>query len=109
MGRLAVVGADGKRYPLRKPTEAELDRLVALEHALIHRDRLSIRAAQAVLRDSYGLFRSVGTIHRDLTVYTCDHCEPMDDPGSREPIDEPVTTIPDPSPTGNRPDPSSVP
>jgi hypothetical protein len=85
--------ADGKLYPAHPTSEAERDRLRTLVHALVCRDHLSIRAAQQTLRDSYGTRRSVGSIHRDLHQFECDHCaaqparrpEPIPGPPRRPP------------------------
>jgi hypothetical protein len=50
---------------------AELNRLRWLEHHLVHRDGLSIRAAQRTMRESHGARRSLGAIHYDLTHFVC--------------------------------------
>jgi hypothetical protein len=67
---------DGKLHP-PGGTLPERDRwrAVNLVHRLVHRDRLSIRAAQAALLADHGIRRSVGSIHHDLTAFTCRECE----------------------------------
>jgi hypothetical protein len=67
-------GLDGKLYSARPLTREERSRAISLAHLLIHRDHLSVRAAQQVMADSYGLRRSVGIITRDLTDFECDYC-----------------------------------
>ncbi len=69
-------GTDGKLYPPR-PVLPGRDRwrAVNLAHRLVHRDHLSIRAAQAVLLAEHGIRRSRGAIHRDLKAFTCRECE----------------------------------
>ena len=44
-------------------------------HNLVHRDRLSVREAQRVMAESYGVRRAVGIIARDLALFTCPRCE----------------------------------
>jgi hypothetical protein len=68
------LGHDGRRYLHPPLTESERQRARRLEHALIHRDRLSIREAQRVLLESYGLRRSIGVIFRDLADWSCPSC-----------------------------------
>jgi hypothetical protein len=43
-------------------------------HNLVHRDGLSIRAAQQVMAGEHAIKRSVGIIARDLADYECPHC-----------------------------------
>ena len=52
MARLAIIGRDGRRYPIRPVPDAEVNRVVAIVHALHCRDGLSIRKAQAVMAES---------------------------------------------------------
>jgi hypothetical protein len=40
----------------------------------VHRDALSIRQAQRVMAESYGVRRSIGVIARDLLLWECPHC-----------------------------------
>jgi len=62
-------GRDGKLYPPRMPIPlAERKPARWLVHNLVHRDHLSIRAAQAVMHDQYGVRRSVGQLWKDLTL-----------------------------------------
>jgi hypothetical protein len=69
------VGRDGKTYPAGWTLpEAERRRAAALAHALVHRDRLSIRAAQKIMLESFAVRRSVGSIWGDLRAYTCKIC-----------------------------------
>lgn len=71
-------GRDGKLYPAAPPTREQRNRVRNLAHCLVHRDGLSIRAAQWVMADSHGLKRSVGIIMRDLTDYVCPSCTDVD-------------------------------
>lgn len=68
-------GRDGKRYPAGPLTTRQLAEARGLAHWLVHRDRMSIRAAQRVMLERYGVRRAVGTIARDLELFTCPHCE----------------------------------
>ncbi len=54
--------------------KAERNRLRWLAHNLVHRGGLSSRAAQKVMRETYGARRSLGQICNDLRDYECDHC-----------------------------------
>lgn len=66
-------GTDGKMYravPLRRQ---DRNRARWMAHRLVHRDGLSIRAAQARMAEA-GLRRSVGIIARDLADFECPHC-----------------------------------
>lgn len=68
-------GADGKLYPPRMPLpQAERDRLRVLVHNLVCRDKLSIRQAQRVMREEYGVRRSLGQLHADLHRFECPRC-----------------------------------
>ena len=67
-------GVDGKSYPDRPLTPVERARAHRLAHELVHTARLSVRAAQKVMLEKYGLRRAVGTIQRDLTLWECPHC-----------------------------------
>jgi hypothetical protein len=70
-------GRDGKLYPpagLR--TKDQRNRARQLAHNLVCRDRLSIREAQRVMLEQYGVRRSLGILHRDLTSYACRACDP---------------------------------
>jgi hypothetical protein len=68
---IMVRGTDQKLYPARQLSGAELNRMRRLAHNLVCRDRMSIRAAQRTLRESYGVRRSVGAIHKDLARFYC--------------------------------------
>jgi hypothetical protein len=72
---LAVVvkGKDGKTYPFRRPTEAELDRIVHLTHQIRCGKGLSHRATVERLAE-LGYRRSKGAVWRDLALYRCDIC-----------------------------------
>lgn len=72
---LAVVvrGKDGKTYPFRRTTEAELDRIVHLTHQSRCQMRLSYAATVDRLA-SLGIRRSVGAIARDMRLYRCEIC-----------------------------------
>ena len=68
-------GRDGKLYPPRMPTPlAERERARTLAHQLICGRKLSYRAAQAALRDEFGIRRSLGQVYADLTRFECDRC-----------------------------------
>jgi hypothetical protein len=70
-------GKDGKSYPIGGDLPvADRARAIRLVHALVHRDKLSIRAAQAIMLGQHGLRRSLGQLHKDLTGYACPVCEP---------------------------------
>ncbi len=70
------VRRDGKRYPVTwKLPDKDRWRAVNLAHRLVHRDHLSIRAAQRVLLEQHGLRRSVGQLWKDLHGFTCPQCE----------------------------------
>lgn len=60
-------------------TAEQRHRARQLAHNLVHRDGLSIRQAQKVMRESYALRRSVGSIMRDLALWECSRCQ--DRPG----------------------------
>jgi hypothetical protein len=44
---------------------------------------MSVRQAQQVMAEHYGVRRSVGIIARDLRVFTCPRCAPAPGFGSR--------------------------
>lgn len=69
-------GADDKRYPARSLSHAERNRARWLAHNLVHRDGLSLRAAQRAMAESYGVRRSMGTICTDLANFECPSCAP---------------------------------
>jgi hypothetical protein len=70
-----VRGRDGKRYPAGLPLpRAELNRRRHLVHGLVCRDGNSIRRAQAIMLESYGIRRSLGALHKDLAGYECPEC-----------------------------------
>ena len=72
---MAVVirGRDGKLYPARAHTGAELDRIVTLTHQARCELGLSMRATVAKLA-GHGIRRSVGAVARDLALYQCPRC-----------------------------------
>lgn len=83
-----VTGLDGKTYP-RGPLPTDVRRqAIWLAHDLRH-DGLPVRAVAAELLARYGLRRSVGTVHADLTRWRCGRCVQVgtsaapehDDPG----------------------------
>ena len=67
-------GRDGKVYPAAPLTRQERGRAIRLSHQLVHGDGLSIRAAQKVMAESYGLRRSRGAIAADLADFECPRC-----------------------------------
>ena len=69
-----VRGKDRKLYRAHPLSDAERARARWLAHALVCRDKLSIRAAQATLRESYGIPRSLGILARDLRRWSCPSC-----------------------------------
>jgi hypothetical protein len=69
-----VRGRDGRLYPARPLTREERNQARWLAHHLVHGEHLSIRVAQQVMADRYGIRRAVGTIHDDLVGYGCPHC-----------------------------------
>ena len=71
------LGRDGKSYPASPLSHQDRNRVRWMAHHLVHRDGLSIRAAQARMAEA-GLRRSVGTIERDLTGWECPHCPGLD-------------------------------
>jgi hypothetical protein len=71
--------ADGKLYPARPLTRGERNRARWLSHNLIHRDRLSVRAAQRVMIEQHGVRRSIGSIMRDLRLWECPRCPHLAD------------------------------
>ncbi len=68
-------GADSKLYLAVPLTHEQRNRARWLAHNLVHRDGLSVRQAQRVMAESHGLRRAVGTIARDLDLFTCPQCE----------------------------------
>ena len=68
-------GADSKLYPARPLTHEQRNRARWLAHNLVHRDGLSVRVAQRVMAGQHGVRRAVGTIARDLELFTCPRCE----------------------------------
>ncbi len=77
-------GADGRLYPARPLTHEQRNRARWLAHNLVHRDRLSVRQAQKVMAERYGLRRAAGTIARDLAGFECPRCAPP--PGFGPPL-----------------------
>jgi hypothetical protein len=69
-----IRGRDGRLYPARALTPDERRRARVLAHNLVHRDLMSVRAAQQVMAETYGVRRSVGTIAADLANFECAHC-----------------------------------
>jgi hypothetical protein len=67
-------GVNGKLWPARRLTHEQLNQRRWLAHNLVHRDHLSIRAAQRLMRDSHGIRRSIGAIHNDLARFECPAC-----------------------------------
>jgi len=65
--------ADNKLYPARPLTREQRNRARWLAHNLVHRDGLSIRAAQRAML-ARGVRRSLGIIARDLASYECPAC-----------------------------------
>jgi hypothetical protein len=77
---------DGKRYPLKPPDHQQLNRIRWLEHNLVCRDGLTLRAAQKVMLEQYMVRRSLGAIHNDIQRFECPACE--DQPAGRLPAQE---------------------
>lgn len=71
-------GRDGKQYRAALLTREQRKQARWLAHVLVHRDCLSIRRAQRVMAESYGVRRSVGAIARDLADFECPHCPDVD-------------------------------
>ena len=69
-----VRGQDGKSYPGHVLTRQERGRARWLAHQLVHERHLSIRAARRVMAQTYGIWRSVGSIAADLANYECPAC-----------------------------------
>lgn len=67
-------GTDGKMYRAVPLSRQERNRARWLAHQLVHRDGLSIKAAQKVMAGSYGLRRSVGILMKDLANFECPDC-----------------------------------
>jgi hypothetical protein len=68
---------NGKMYPAARLTREELGRAHRAAHFLVHDRGLSIRRAQQVMAEDYGIRRSVGIIARDLTDFVCPACDDM--------------------------------
>jgi hypothetical protein len=67
-------GLDGKSYPATPLTRQERGRARWLAHRLVHDHHLSVRAARRVMAQTYGIWRSVGSIAADLANYECPAC-----------------------------------
>jgi hypothetical protein len=68
--------ADSKLYPEGGALPAaERARAITIAHRLHCRDHLSFRATQKAL-ESYGIRRSLGRVHHDITYYACRVCDP---------------------------------
>ena len=67
-------GLDGKSYPAVRLSRQERGQAIRAAHELVHRDGLSIKAAQRAMAERYGLRRSVGIIARDLMDFECPDC-----------------------------------
>lgn len=89
--------ADGKLYPAQPLTREQRIRARRLAHNLVHRDGLSVRAAQRTMVEQYGLRRSLGIIARDLKLWECPSCaddpaaEPDKGPGEVSTTQQPIT------------------
>lgn len=70
-----VRGRDGHLYRLHPLTREDRDRAISAAHLLVRGEHLSIRRAQSVMAQRWGINRSVGAIHADLTNFVCEHCE----------------------------------
>jgi len=68
-------GADSKLYRAHPLSKAERNRARWLAHNLVCRDGLSVRQAQRAMAEQHGVRRAVGTIARDLALFTCPWCE----------------------------------
>lgn len=69
---------NGRQYPARPLTREELNRARNAAHLLVHSRGLSVRRAQQVMAEDYGIRRSVGIICRDLADFVCAACDDMD-------------------------------
>jgi hypothetical protein len=69
---------NGKQYPAALLTREQLNRARRAAHVLVHDRGLSIRRAQQVMAEDYGIRRSVGIIARDLADFTCPSCDDVD-------------------------------
>ncbi|MGH3218970.1 MAG: hypothetical protein ACRDPY_09730 [Streptosporangiaceae bacterium] len=67
-------GRDGKSYPAAPLTRQERGRAIRLAHNLVHRDGLSLRAAQEMMLAEHGIRRSIGAIAADLAGFECPSC-----------------------------------
>jgi hypothetical protein len=68
-------GADSKLYPAHPLPKVERWRAVNLAHRVRCRDGLSIRQVRRVMAQQFGVRRTVGSIARDLALFTCSRCE----------------------------------
>jgi hypothetical protein len=66
---------DGRLYPAVPLTAAERARAINLAHALVCRDGLPYRQAQAAMLEQ-GIRRSLGQVYKDVRDYACPVCEP---------------------------------
>jgi hypothetical protein len=64
-----------KLYRARPLTHRERNTARWAAHKLVHRDGMSVRQAQRVMAEQYGIRRAVGTIMRDLQNFECPLCE----------------------------------
>jgi hypothetical protein len=68
---------DGGYYPLGGSLPlAERGRAIRLAHALVCRDKLPYRQAQAAMLAQHGIRRSLGQVYKDVRGYACPVCEP---------------------------------
>jgi hypothetical protein len=68
---------DGRLYPPGwQLPPAERARAIRLAHALVCRDRLPYRQAQAAMLARHGIRRSLGQVYKDVRGYACPVCEP---------------------------------
>jgi hypothetical protein len=88
-----VRGQDHKLYPARPLTREQRDRARRLIHALHCRDRLSIRAAQKIMAESYALRRSAGQLWKDLRDFRCPSCADRTSDPAPAPQERPAATV----------------
>jgi hypothetical protein len=69
-----VRGRDHKLYPAHQLTREQRNQARWLVHALVCRDRNSVRAAQKIMSESYAVRRSLGALNRDLRLFECPDC-----------------------------------
>jgi hypothetical protein len=69
---------NGKQYPAAPLTREQLNRARNAAHFLVHSRGMSVRRAQQVMAEDYGIRRSVGIIARDLADFVCTACDDMD-------------------------------